>query len=226
MFTDEFIRLHIQKVTLRTEERKKDERFPVFAVGLVLEPLTYSQAKQLGGGVLNHCFTDKKQVRPEMTEVTVALNEPEQCLIARMAEDVEEDCRLRQVRVRKIKIAKRDASDEAGERKSKKIAPRQPTLRATFECLIDSAEKVHQQFLCRFFAQTMYFTFQPEQGNLFTGIFTETDDDDDQGELEGHAPAADPDAADVLDDAKPSKRSRGPKLVKKATNGSGKHVQA
>lgn len=232
MFTDQYIRLHVAKVALRTEERKKDERFPVFAVGLVLEPLTYSQAKQLGAGVLGHCFTEKKQVRPEMSAVTVALNVPEQRLIVRMAEDVAENCRLRQVRVRKITISKRDASEEGSERKSKKIAPQQPTLRATFECLIDSAEKVHQQFLCGFFAQTMYFTFSPEQENLFTGIYTDDKDDeedDKQRELaDVDAPTPDPSAGDVLDEQKPAKKVKaargGPKLVKKVTNGSGKHA--
>lgn len=221
MFTDQFIRLHIQKVALKTEERKKDERFPVFGVGLVLEPLTYSQAKQLGAGVLSHCFTDKKAVREEMTAVTVALDEPEQILIVRMAEDVGEHCRLRHVRIGRITITKRDASGQPGERKSKKVAPQQPTLRATLECLVDSAEKVHRNFLADFFAQDMYFTFEPEQENLFTGVYTddEEDGDGDEPQLEGMAPTPDPDAGDVLDDnPTDGKKKRGgkkrPRLAK------------
>jgi hypothetical protein len=211
MFTEEFVPLHVQKVGLKTEERKPDERFPVFGVGLVLEPLTSSLAKQLGPEVLAHCFTDKGAIREQMTEVTVELTQPEQCLIVRMAEDVAEHCRLRHVRVRRIKITKRDSStDGGGARKSKKVGPQTATLRATFDCLIDSAEKVHQQFLCDFFAKTMYFTFEPEQENLFTGVFTDDDDDDtpQPGLRLAGPPTPDPDAGDVLDE-QPAKRKRG-----------------
>lgn len=207
MFTDKFTRLHVAKVTLKTEERKKDERFPVFGVALVLEPLTYDQAKQLGPEVLSHCFTEKKAIHDMMSEVVVDLDEPEQCLTVRMAEDVEPNCQLRQVRIRRIKITKRDASGDTGTRKSKHVAPQQPTLRATLDCLIDSAEKVNQQFLCGFFAQDMYFSFDPEQKNLFTGVYTDDDSEDGEDEepqqglrLAGRAPAPDPEAGDVLED--------------------------
>lgn len=222
MFTDKFTPLHIAKTALRTEEREKGQRFPVVAVGLVLEPLTYEKAKQLGADILRHCFTDKKAIRSEMSDITIALDQPEQCLTARMAEDVEAHCQLRQVRIRKLKIVKRDAAD--GGTKSKKIGPQQPTLRATFECLMDAADTTVREFLCGFFGQTFYFSFDPEQTNLFTGVYTDDgdEDDEDQGELD-MAPAPDADAGDVLDEQKP-RLVKGRK--KKNVNGSGAEAEA
>lgn len=202
MLTDANTRLHLQKVRLTTEERKKDERFPVFAVGLVLEPLTYSQAKQLGADVLAHCFTAHKAIQDSLTSVTLDLDLDEQCVITRMAEDVSEHCRLRQVRIPQVTITKRAAPD-AGETKSKRVSPQQPTLRATFHCLVDSAERVHRDFLADWFAKEMFFTFEPEQENLFTGLHTDPDDedgDDEQTDLDLQAPAADLEAGDVLDE--------------------------
>lgn len=199
----------------------------MFGVALVLEPLTYSQAKQLGSEVLGHCFTAKQGIQDMMSEVVVELDQPEQCLIARMAEDVDEHCRLRQVRVRRIKITKRDtSSDGDGARKSKKVGPQQATLRATLDCLIDSAEKTHQKFLCDFFAKTMYFTFEPEQKNLFTGIHTDDEGDDDSEDepetqqglrLARRPPTPDPDAGDVLDEQAEAngKKKRGRAKAKK-----------
>ena len=73
MLTDSFTRLHLAKCRLTTEELKKGERFPMFAVGFVLEPLTYDQAKQLGPEVLNHCFTSKRSIQDGLTSVTVKL---------------------------------------------------------------------------------------------------------------------------------------------------------
>lgn len=221
MFTDKYVPLHLQKVTLKTEERKKDERYPVFGVALVLEPLTYELAKQLGPELLGHCFSEKKHIRDLMTEVVVDVDQPEQCLTVRMAEDVDAHCRLRQVRVRRIKITKRDSStDGNGERKSKKIAPQQPTLRATLDCLIDSAEKTHQQYLCDFFAKTMYYTFDPEQTDMFTGVHTDDGDEDDdapdQPRLADRAPAPDPEAGDVLDDQKKKKAGKASKAKRKS----------
>lgn len=52
MLTDANTLMHVAKCRLTTEERKPDERFPVFAVGLVLEPLTYDLAKQLGADAI------------------------------------------------------------------------------------------------------------------------------------------------------------------------------
>jgi hypothetical protein len=178
----------------------------VFGVALALEPLTYELAKQLGPELLGHCFSEKRHIRDLMSEVTVEVDQPEQCLTVRMAQDVDPHCQIRQVRVRKIKITKRDTSEEGASTKSKKIGPQQPTLRATLDCLVDSADKTHQQFLCGFFAKTMYFTFEPEQENLFTGVFTDGDDEDDDEtpqpglRLAGGAPVPDPEVGDVLDD--------------------------
>jgi len=219
----------VKNVALKTEERKKDERFPVFAVGLVLEPLTYDQAKQLGPEVLGHCFTNKQQIRELMSEVVVTVDQPEQILVARMAADVEENARLRHVRIKRIKITKRDLSGDS-KRKSKKVAPQQATLRATLECLVDSAEKTHRDFLCGFFARTMYFTFENEQEDLFAGVYTgdeENDDtEDDEPELAGiDAPQPDPAAGDVLDEKPKRTRVRvmtGPASVRKSKTGKGK----
>ena len=211
MFTDQYTRLHLAKVVLKTEERKQDERFPVFGVGLVLEPFTYDPPKQLGPEVDSHCFTEKRAIREQMSEVSLEIDEAEQCLIVRMAEDVGEHCRLRQVRVRRLKITKRDASGDGASRKSKKVGPQQATLRATLDCLVDSAEKTHQQFLCDFFARDMFYTFEPEQKNLFTGVHTDEDGDDEEDEpqqglrLAGRPPAPDPDAGHVLDENTPPK---------------------
>jgi len=219
MFTDQYTRLHVAKCALKTEERKKDERFPVFGVALVLEPLTYDQAKQLGPEVLGHCFTAQRAIHDMMSEVVVELDQPEQCLTVRMAEDVDAHCQLRQVRVRRIKITKRDTSGDGAARKSKHVAPQQPTLRATLDCLIDSADKTHQQFLCGFFATDMYFTFEPETQNLFTGVFTDDEgDEDEQAEAPASglrlAPPPDQEAGDVLDEA-PKKATRGRKAKTK-----------
>ena len=173
MFTDQFVPLHVKRVALKTEKRQGEEVFPVFSVGLSLEPFTYEHARQLGGEVLGHCFTNRQTIREQMAEVTVDVADPEQCLIARMAADVPEHARLRHVRIRKITITKRDLSaDDGKKRKAKKIGPRQATLVAVLSCLVDSAEKSHRDFLCGLFAKTMYFTFEPEQENLFTGVHT------------------------------------------------------
>lgn len=196
----------------------------MFAVGLVLEPLTYSQAKQLGSEVLGHCFSEKKHIHDGLTSVTVELPDDEQILIARMAEDVAEHCRLRHVRIPSVTITKRDSSESGAETKSKKVGPQQPTLRATFQCLIDPAEKTHRDFLALNFAKSFLYTFESEQENLFTGVHTdpedgEGDDDKDQGSLKLDgvtAPPPDPAAGDILDDEKPkrsAKASRKPKLV-------------
>lgn len=176
----------------------------MFGVGLVLEPLTYELAKQLGPEVLSHCFTEKKAIHDLMSEVTINVDQPEQCLTVRMAEDVEEHCKLRQVRIRRIKITKRDTSDGSG-RKSKKVAPQQPTLRATLECLIDSAEKVHQKFLCDFFAKTMMFSFDPEQEDLFTHAH---DEDEDTGDVEEQPELRDTEADDDVLDEQPTRQRK------------------
>lgn len=201
MLTDANTRLHLAKVRLTTEERKKDERFPVYAVGLVLEPLTYDQAKQLGAGVLGHCFTSQRAIQESLTSVTVALALQEQIVIARMAEDVAEHCRLRNVRITQVTITKRDAP-EAGETKTKRVSPQQPTLRATFHCLVDSAEKVHRNFLADWFAKEMFYTFEDEQENLFTGLHGSDDDEhaDEQSDLDLEAPEPYLEAGDVLDE--------------------------
>lgn len=155
----------------------------MFAVGFVLEPLTYDQAKQLGPEVLNHCFTSKRSIQDGLTSVTVKLELEEQIFVVRMAEDVDEHCRLRHVRVPQVTITKRDSSDDGASTKSKKVGPQQPTLRATFHCLIDPAEKVHREFLAGFFAKDMFFSFLDEQENLFTGLHGDDEDADEQPDL-------------------------------------------
>jgi len=231
MFTDKHVRMHVQKAVIKTEERKKDERFPVLAVALVLEPLTLHLAKQLGPDVAAHCFTPTKKIRDEMTKIEIRLREKEQALTVCMA-DVAPHCVLRQVRLTGLTIAKRVENDQV-ERKSKKVAPQGATLRLTLNCLIDPAERVHRDFFCSFIGSTFAFTFDPEERDLFVDVHTDEDDDDDgdgeeQRELEGHAPPANPDAGDVLDEPTPKdkKKPGRPKLVKKHTNGSGKSAEA
>lgn len=217
MLTEPNTLMHVAKARLTTEEREKDERFPVFAVGLVLEPLTYDQAKQLGTEVLGHCFTHHKAIQEGLSSVTIALDQDEQIVIARMAEDVAEHCRLRHVRITSVTITKRDTSESGASTKTKKIGPQQPTLRATFHCLIDPAEKVHRDFLALNFAKSFFFSFEPEQENLFTGLASGDDEDDDAPELDGMAPEPDPEAGDVLDEQPPARKRKakpGPTLVK------------
>ena len=97
------------------------------------------------------------------------------------------------------------------------------TLRATFECLMDSADTTIREFLCGFFAQTMFFSFDPEQENLFTGVYTDDEDDDDEQGALDMAPVPDADAGDVLDEPKP-RLVKGRK--KKHVNGSGADAEA
>jgi hypothetical protein len=198
----------------------------VFVAGLVLEPLSYERAKELGEEVLGHCFTRHKAIQDGLTTVTVALDREEQCVIVKMAEDVTEHTRIRQVRITHVTITKRDASEDGAATKSKKVGPQQPTLRATFTCLIDPAEKTHRDFLALNFGKSLYFTFQDEQENLFTFAPSDDDADGDDEDLvdKADAPATDPDAGDVLDE-QTSKRRRGkkpakPRLVNKP-NGAG-----
>jgi hypothetical protein len=168
---------------------------PVDVVGLVLEPLTYDQAKQLG--IHEHCFTHQRAIRDDLTTVTLKLPFDEQILIARMAEDVGEHCRLRHVRIPSVTISKRDSSEGGASTKSKKVGPQQPTLRATFHCLIDPAEPAHMKFLALNFGKSFFFSFEDEQENLFTGMHAADDDgDDDQPAI----PGMDDDAGDVLDE--------------------------
>lgn len=226
MLTDPATLLHISKCRLTTEERKKDERFPVFAVGLVLEPLTYEQARQLGPTVLAHCFTAKREIHDGLASVTIDLNEDEQRVVARMAADVGEHCRLRQVRIPSVTITKRDASQSGSATKAKKVGPQQPTLRATFHCLVDPAEKTHRDFLALNFGASFFFAFEPEQENLFTDFALAGDDDGDEDEAV--IPGLGEEAGDVLDeqqltaDAEARKRQRkkhkptGPRLAKGA----------
>lgn len=196
MLTDENTLLHVAKARLTTEELKPDERFPVFAVGLVLEPLTYDQAKQMGPTVLAHCFTMKREIHDGLASVTVDLEVDEQMLIVRMAEDVAEHCRLRQVRIPSVTITKRDASESGSSTKSKKVGPQQPTLRATLHCLIDPSEPAHRDFLALNFGKSLFFSFESEQQNLFTRVAGDESGDDDQPVI----PGMDDEAGDVLDE--------------------------
>jgi hypothetical protein len=227
MFTSENVRCHIAKCALRTEELKKDERSAVMSVGLVIEPLTYDLAKELGPEVAEHCFTNKGKVREQVTNVRVRLREKPQALTVKMAEDVSEPtAMLRHVRVTHITITKRGIENDQKEAtKGKKIAPQAVTLRATVSCLVDPAERIHREFLCRYINDFLLFTFTPEQKDMFSEM---REDDEDAGDdepqqalgLEARTP--DPDAGEVLDDqaeadrrtGKGTKPKAGPKLVK------------
>jgi hypothetical protein len=223
MFTSKFVRMHVARAALRTEELKKDERFPVFAVGLVVEPLTRELALELGAEVAEHCFTRQGKVREQMTRVVTRVREKPQSITAHMAEDSPEPSAvLRHVRITSLTVTKRGVeADQKEARKGKKIAPQAVTLRATVTCLVDPAEKVHREFLCGFINDTFLFSFEPEQKDLFADMRAEAgddadDDDDDQVALEFLGNAADPAAGDVLDDQKRAdkKKPRGPKLVR------------
>jgi hypothetical protein len=204
----------------------------VFAVALVLEPLTLALAKELGPDIAEHCFTRQGGVRDEMTRVQVRLREKPQQVIARMASDATASATLRHVRVPSITITKRGADkDEKLPNRKKKIAPQAVTLRATISCLVDPAEKVQREFLCRFINDWMLFTFDPEERDLFAEIRAEQTNDDDDGddelpELEMTAPPPDEEAGDVLDEQRARGRGgkkRAPRLVKakKRANGRG-----
>lgn len=217
-FTDPKVLMHVAKCRLTTEERKKDERFPVYAVELAREPLTYSLAKQLGQEVVEHCFNSKRGIRAGLTDVSVELDLDEQLVHVYMAEDekVGEHCQLRQVRIKSVTITKRDSSKEGASTKAKKVGPQQPVLKASFECLIDPAEKTHRDFLALNFAKSFFFTFEDEQANLFTGIAAEDDDDEEMDDKQGELPELED--VDGLDkhNKKAAKAAKAPRLVKGA----------
>jgi hypothetical protein len=223
--------LHIAKAALKTEELKKDERFPVLGVGLVLEPLTPELARELGPDIAEHCFTRTGKIRREMTRVQVKLRDKPQAISVRMAVDTTEPhCTLRNVRVPALTITKRGiAKDETEGRKTKKIAPQAETLRCTISCLVDPAEKVHREFFCSYINDFMLFSFEPEERDLFAEMRAESaddddeDGDDDQPELQGHAPSPDADAGDVLEEQK--KGGKRPRL-KKAAKPNGASAEA
>jgi len=175
---------------------------------LVLDPLTYDQAKQLGDAVVNHCYTAHKALRDEMSKIEVDLDLPEQCLVASIAEDVAPTGELRQVRIPSVTINKRHPPDDAAS-KTKKVAPRQPTLRATFVVLIDAHEKKTRNFLADHYQATLYFGFDDEQKNLYDQVGPDSED----AEMQPALTEAD-DAGDVLDE--PPRRRRTPRRVDKA----------
>lgn len=201
---------------------KKDERFPVLAVKLVLEPLTSELAKELGPSIADHCFTRHGQIRDEMTSIQVRLREKPQIVTIQMAADsTVPTAVLRHVRIPLLTITKRELDGDAPPTQTKKVGPQAATLRVTISALVDPAEKEHREFFCRHINAFLLFSFDPEERDLFADMRAdEVDEDDDEDgddapELEGMAPSPDPDAGDVLDE-QPTKRMKAakPRLVK------------
>lgn len=225
MFKSRCLRCHVASATLKTEELKKDERFPVLAAKLVLEPLTLELAKELGAQMADHCFTKQGQIRDEMTSVQLRLREKPQIVTIQMAADATQmTAVLRNVRIPIITITKRELDPGEEGTQTKRVAPQAATLRVTISMLVDPAEKEHREFFCRHIHNWLLFSFDAEERDLFADLRAEDDDsDDDDGDEQGEllAPTPDPEAGDVLDDqraldAAAGKGKKKPRLVKGA----------
>lgn len=166
----------------------------MFVVGLALEPLTFDLASQLGAEVRDHCFTSEKQIREAVSSLEVALTIGEQRVAASMAEYREVHCTLKNVRVRKVSIAKREASEAGAEAKSRKVAPQAATWRATFEALVDAGAQEVRDFLAANIHKTLFYTFDDEQQDLYSRLPAE-----DGGTAQQTFPPEDAEAGDVLD---------------------------
>lgn len=203
MFTERFLKCHVAAASLRTEELTKDERFPVLAAKLVLEPLTCDLAKQLGPSIAEHCFTKAGKIREEMTRVQVRLRDKPQIVTVQMAADATEiAAALRHVRVPMLTITKRELEPEQGSKQTKRVAPQAATLRVTISLLVDPAEQVHREFFCRHIHNWLLFSFDPEEKDLFAELRAADGADEGDAEDEPHGLPIDDDAGDVLDDQK------------------------
>lgn len=147
----------------------------------MLEPLTRKLAKELSKEIADHCFTADGGIRPEIEGFTVGLSEPQQYVAARMAADVAINTELRHVRCVDLVVTKRGEKDGESKKKSKKVSPGAPTLRAQLNVLVDPTDAATREFLMCRFGNTFLFEFQDEVRQLDFGS-PDGDDEDEDGE--------------------------------------------
>lgn len=173
------IKLHYTGSSNQTETHN-DATTPVTHVRLVLDSLTPGQATEISRELHDLCFTKDGLIRDQLSKITVRLREAQQHVTALMALDAPPHVVLRHVRVPTIVITKRGEDTTDGvERKSKKVAPTNETLRATVNCLMLPESNEAREFLCRMSGYTFFFQFQDEERQLDFGP-DEADDDDDE----------------------------------------------
>lgn len=210
MFTSRFVRMHLQRCAIRTEPGEDETTFPVAAVSLAIEPLTWALAKELGPSIANHFFTNKGELRTEVANMVVKLRQIRQSITVHMAEDVAPHVVLRQVRIPRLSVILRGEHKQKADRQGKKIAPQAPVLRASLGLLVDPAERSARDFLCAHIGATLFFTFDDEEKSL---PFERGGDAEEGGAGDGLplAPAIDPAAGE------PENPAPRPRLAKSET---------
>lgn len=210
LFTRKNVQMHLAGCSYKTEAITDDVTGVIAAIRLSLEPLTPALAKELGPDIAAHCFTDKGQIRQEMTQLRCRIRPKPQKVTARMAADVDEHAVLRQVRFKYLTVAKRgEEQGEKTDKKNKKVSPQKEVLRVTLHGLVDMAEGSHRDFLGRRFGDTLFFTLEDEAQALPLET-RETEDDEPADDDAG--------AALPLEDGKKKGKGKkkGPRLVKPA----------
>ncbi len=191
------VRMHLAKVSMTTEVRN-DETIPVAAFGLNLKPLTPKLARELSTEIADHCFDEDGDLRGEVTGLKFRLAERQQHVTVRMATDAGVHTVLRHVRCVGLEVSKRGEAEEGEqEKKSKKVSPGAPVLRAKLNLLVDPDDASIREFLMRRFGSTFYFEFADEEQQL---NFEPEDDKTPKQPRLKMAPKPDPEAGDVLDE--------------------------
>lgn len=171
-------------------ETHNDETTAVTHVKLVLDSLTPQIAKEISPEFFQTFFTKDGQIHDHVSKVTIRMREPQQCVIVRIAEDMDPTVEMRHVRVPTITVTKRgEEKDEAPARKSRKVAPTTATLRATLNCLMLPETSQVREFLCRMPGNTFIVNFEDEVKQLDFGPDPEDEDDDEEQLALGDAPA-------------------------------------
>lgn len=191
------VRMHLAKVSMTTEVRN-DETIPVAAFGLNLEPLTPKLARELSPEIADHCFDEDGDLRGEVTGLRFRLAERQQHVTVRMATDAGVHTVLRHVRCVGLEVSKRGEAEEGEqEKKSKKVSPGAPVLRAKLNLLVDPDDASIREFLMRRFGSTFYFEFADEEQQF---DFESAGEKAPKQPRLKMAPKPDPEAGDVLDE--------------------------
>lgn len=191
------VRMHLAKVSMTTEVRN-DKTIPVAAFGLNLEPLTPKLARELSPEIADHCFDDDGDLRGEVTGLRFRLAERQQYVTVRMATDAGVHAVLRHVRCVGLEVSKRGEAEEGEqEKKSKKVSPGAPVLRAKLNLLVDPDDASIREFLMRRFGSTFYFEFADEEQQF---DFEPAGEKAPKQPRLKMVPKPDPDAGDVLDE--------------------------
>lgn len=183
MFTS-VVKMHLSSVGMKIERNKKDEAEPVVQVGLTLEPLTPDLAEELSAEIAEHCFDKKGRPRAEIQAITFDLDEKQQRIVAKSAEDgVEPNATLKNARPVSVTITVRGEKPDPGV-KQKKVAPQNATIRATVLFLVQPNDAETRQFLMCRFKSTHYFEFGTEQKQIDFGPAPKPKKDDPQKGLD------------------------------------------